>query len=389
MSDNLKKLTGKNPADYEPIAYNLINIPDVDLFKELVDKDDFLFDFIKENVSKRLEKVCNQSNYKNLLEFLKFYSPSYEEFMVSTLAKYATEDLTDTMLEIFVNGNDDEKTYCAKYFSYIQDPRALDLLKKYAYSDNNYLSANCAFTLAKFNNQEIYNDAIEKLHSNDDYEQLSAVKFLVSYGNQNATEEIIKTIKKSAFAENMASELPYLYDLAELIKNNRQDGLYILNIIINGLGETVALSQLYDFNIYNILEDLIKNNNDSMSSVVLLNACEKFTSLTENDEYLFDESKEVKDDVYSINKLLESVPYNAENLIDNELKEDSLFVFTALDFTTNTEKVRSLLNSKNQTLILKSVEILKELKNLTTQDKNIALENISNTDIKNIILAIN
>lgn len=389
MSDNFKKLTGKNPADYEPIAYNLINIPDVDLFKELVDKDDFLFDFIKENVSKRLEKVCNQSNYKNLLEFLKFYSPSYEEFIVSTLAKYATEDLTDTMLEIFVNGNDDEKTYCAKYFSYIQDPQALDLLKKYAYSDNNYLSANCAFTLAKFNNQEIYNDAIEKLHSNDDYEQLSAVKFLVSYGNQNATEEIIKTIKKSAFAENMASELPYLYDLAELIKNNRQDGLYILNIIINGLGETVALSQLYDFNIYNILEDLIKNNNDSMSSVVLLNACEKFTSLTENDEYLFDESKEVKDDVYSINKLLESVPYNAENLIDNELKEDSLFVFTALDFTTNTEKVRSLLNSKNQTLILKSVEILKELKNLTTQDKNIALENISNTDIKNIILAIN
>ncbi len=389
MSDNLKKLTGKNPADYEPIAYNLINIPDVDLFKELVDKDDFLFDFIKENVSKRLEKVCNQSNYKNLLEFLKFYSPSYEEFIVSTLAKYATEDLTDTMLEIFVNGNDDEKTYCAKYFSYIQDPQALDLLKKYAYSDNNYLSANCAFTLAKFNNQEIYNDAIEKLHSNDDYEQLSAVKFLVSYGNQNATEEIIKTIKKSAFAENMASELPYLYDLAELIKNNRQDGLYILNIIINGLGETVALSQLYDFNIYNILEDLIKNNNDSMSSVVLLNACEKFTSLTENDEYLFDESKEVKDDVYSINKLLESVPYNAENLIDNELKEDSLFVYTALDFTTNTEKVRSLLNSKNQTLILKSVEILKELKNLTTQDKNIALENISNTDIKNIILAIN
>lgn len=389
MSDNLKKLTGKNPADYEPIAYNLINIPDVDLFKELVDKDDFLFDFIKENVSKRLEKVCNQSNYKNLLEFLKFYSPSYEEFIVSTLAKYATEDLTDTMLEIFVNGNDDEKTYCAKYFSYIQDPQALDLLKKYAYSDNNYLSANCAFTLAKFNNQEIYNDAIEKLHSNDDYEQLSAVKFLVSYGNQNATEEIIKTIKKSAFAENMASELPYLYDLAELIKNNRQDGLYILNIIINGLGETVALSQLYDFNIYNILEDLIKNNNDSMSSVVLLNACEKFTSLTENDEYLFDESKEVKDDVYSINKLLESVPYNAEDLIDNELKEDSLFVFTALDFTTNTEKVRSLLNSKNQTLILKSVEILKELKNLTTQDKNIALENISNTDIKNIILAIN
>ena len=38
MSDKLKMLTGKNPRDFEPIAYNLVNIPDVDLFGELVDK---------------------------------------------------------------------------------------------------------------------------------------------------------------------------------------------------------------------------------------------------------------------------------------------------------------------------------------------------------------
>ena len=147
------------------------------------------------------------------------------------------------------------------------------------------------------------------------------------------------------------------------------------------------LSGLYPLN--NIDENLIKNNNDSMSSVVLLNACEKFTSLTENDEYLYDESKEVKEDVYAINKLLELVPYNAEELADEELKEDSPFVFTSLDFTTNVEKVRTLLKSNNQTLILKSVEILKELQKLTPEDKNIALENTSNSDIKNIILAIN
>lgn len=389
MSDNFKKLTGKNPDDFEPVAYSLINTPDIELFKELVDKDDFLFDFVKQNVSKRLEKVCNQSNYLNLLKLLKYYSPSYEEFIVSTLTKYTNEDLTDTMLEIFENGTEDEKTYCAKYFSYIQDTLALDLLKKYAYSDNNYLSSNCASTLAKFNDKEIYNTSVEKLKSDDEFEKLSAVKFLVSYGDKNAAKEIINAIKTSSFAENMASELPYLCELSELIKNNRQDGLYILNLIIGGLGETVALSQLYDFDIYNILEDIIKNNNDSMSSVVLLNACEKFTSLTENDEYLFDESKEVKDDVYSINKLLESVPYDAEELVDNELREDSPFVFTALDFTTNTEHVRKLLKSNNQTLILKSIEILKELKNLTPEDKNIALENTTNPDIKNIILAIN
>ena len=130
MSDNLKKLTGKNPQDFESVAYSLINNSDVELFAELVEKEDFLFDFVKQNVADRLSKVCNETNYLNLLNFLKYYSPSYEEFIISALVRYADEDLTDKMLEIFENGTDDEKTYCAKFFSLIQDPLAIDLLKQ-------------------------------------------------------------------------------------------------------------------------------------------------------------------------------------------------------------------------------------------------------------------
>ena len=33
MSDNLKKLTGKNPKDFEPVAYSLINNSDTELFR--------------------------------------------------------------------------------------------------------------------------------------------------------------------------------------------------------------------------------------------------------------------------------------------------------------------------------------------------------------------
>ena len=135
MSDKLKQLTGKNPKDFEPVAYSLINTPDVELFKELVERDDYLFDFVKNNVANRLKKNCNKDNYLNLLQLLKFYSPSYEDFIVSTLVKFANEDLTDTMLEIFNSGSDDEKTYCAKYFEYINDPLALDLIKRYAISE--------------------------------------------------------------------------------------------------------------------------------------------------------------------------------------------------------------------------------------------------------------
>ena len=29
MSDKLKKLTGKNPKDFEPVAFDVINITDV------------------------------------------------------------------------------------------------------------------------------------------------------------------------------------------------------------------------------------------------------------------------------------------------------------------------------------------------------------------------
>ena len=87
MSDLIKKLTGKNQSDYEPVARQLINIPDINLFEELVKQDDFLFDFVKQNVAKRLQNACNASNYRNLLALMKIYSPFYEDFIVSTLAK--------------------------------------------------------------------------------------------------------------------------------------------------------------------------------------------------------------------------------------------------------------------------------------------------------------
>lgn len=389
MSDKLKQLTGKNPKDFEPVSYSLINTPDVGLFAELVEKDDFLYDFIKQNVSKRLEKNCNKQNYLNLLKLLKYYSPSYEEFIVGQLVKYADEDLTDTMLELFENGTENEKTYCAKYFSYIKDPLALNCLKKYAYSQNPYLSANSISALASFGEREIYDEALGKLNSDDEFEQLSGAKFLVSYGDKSACDEIIKAIKTSSFAEHIASELPYLVPLKEILADYGQDGLYVLNQIISGLGEVSGLSQVFDFELYDILDNLINSDINSADAVVLLNAKDKFETLTENDEYMFDETKDTKQEVYDIKGLLDTIDDSKlANLADDELKQGSPFVFSALEFTDNIQKVRELLTSSNQTLILKSVEILKKLGALTSDDKNTALENITDENITNIILAI-
>jgi len=387
MNDVLKKLTGKNPKEFEPVAFNLINKPDVELFADLVEQDGFLFDFVKQNVSDRLAKCCNESNYLNLLSFLKYYSPSYEEFIVSVLADFADEDLTDKMLEIFEKGTEDEKTYCAKFFSYIQDPLALELLRKYAYSQNLSLASNCASTLGILKDEISYKEALEKLRCDDEFVKLDGVKFLTSYACKDAVVEIIRALKTSSMAENIAGEIPYLCDLFELYKLNPQDALFVLNSIINGLGEILGLEQLFDFQLYEFLQMLVGLDFNSKVAVVLANAKEKFDTLTENDEYLFDESKDVKNEVYEIKKLLAGVKIPS-GLSDEELKEDSLFVYTALDLTNNTAKIRDLLSSSNPTVVLKSVEVLKRLNELLPQDKQCALKSVQNDNIKNIIMAM-
>lgn len=389
MSENLKKLTGKNPKDFEPLAYALINTPDVELFAELVGSDDFLFDFVKQNVANRLSKVCNESNYMNLLALLKYYSPFYEDFIVSNLVKFADEDLTDKMLNLFEHGTDEEKTYCAKFFAFVQDPLALEFLQKNAYSENSALSSNCASTLAILGDKVSFNQAIEKLNSEDEFAKLEGVKFLVSYGDKVVVPEIIKVIKNSSMAENLAGELLYLTDLFELYKQNQEDGLFVLNSIINGLGEILGLAQIFDFRLYEFLEMLINGHKDSKVAVVLINAVDKFDTLTENDEYLFDETKDTKQEVNDIKKLLSTMNIGElYALVDEELEDGSLFVFSALEFTEDENKVRSLLSSANPTVVLKALEVLKILGVLTNDDKHKALDSVVDENLRSVIYAI-
>lgn len=389
MSDKLKNLTGKNPRDFEPVVFTLINNPDVDLFKELVDSDDFLFDFVKQNVCNRMASVCNESNYLNLLQFLKFYSPSYEDFIVSTLVNFADDELTDRMLGIFEDGTEDEKAYCAKFFSYIQEPVAIEFLKDNAYSQHQGLSSNCAAALAAVGDKDCYQKALEKLNSIDDFEKLDAVKFLVSYGNTDSVSNILTAIKSSSLAENIAGELLYLADIFSIIERSETDGLYILSLIINGLGEIFDLSQAFDFRLYEVLEFILNTTMTSEKAVVLLNAAEKFDVLTENDEYLFDNSKDVKQEVFDIKKLLKSVDREFLNsFVADELKPDSLLVYTALDLTSDVSGVRLLLGSNNQTVVLKAVETLKRLNVFSDEDRTAALSVVSDENIKSIINAM-
>ena len=297
--------------------------------------------------------------------------------------------MTDEILEIFETGTQNEKCYCAKFFSYIQDSLAIELLRNNSYTENESLNANCAATLGILGDEASYDEAIEKLSSEDEFEKLAAVKFLVIYGNKDALPKIIETMKTSTMAENIAGFIPYLIDFDELIKLNYTDGMLVLNNIINGLGEILGLYEVLNFNLYLIFEKILDKPADSIAATVLLNAEDKFNTLTENDEYLFDEDKNTQNEIKDIKKLLGGInKKNLKQLIIQELREDSPFVYTALDFTDNTDAVRELLRCDNQTIILKTAEILKKLNALDNTAKTVALLKITDENIKSIIRAL-
>jgi len=386
----IKQLTGKNKQEYEQAAAHIINCVDEAAFEELVSKEDFLFDFVKQNVANRLKNACNESNFKNLFNFLKFYSPSYDDFIAEVFVKFGDESINSKLFELLISGTEEEKSYAAKYFSHVKNEKAVKYLKGYAYSENEALSYNSAVALSFLNDRTCIDDAYKKLNSEDDFEVLSAVKFLSAYGEKDALKNIFEAMKVSSVSEYIACEIGYMESFLELLNTEyHENTLLAVNNILQGFGEIVPISNIFTFQLYEVFEKLIFSEPNSKNAIILLTAKNKFNLLTENDEYLFDEDKNTKDEVNAVKELLNAnLDDNLDNFIQTEINEDSDFVFSALELIKNPEIVRPLLKSRNQTLVLKAVEVIKSLNDLTQNDKETALEQVSDENIKSVILAL-
>lgn len=388
--DLIKKLTGKNPDEYEGVAKSLVDNSDVNLFAKLVKQDDFLFDFVKNNVANRIKKAVNQDNYLNLLNFLDNYSPSYDSVIAECLYNFGGIEILPAMKEIFVNGNVEKKAYALKYFSFV--PREyveelLPLIRQTAVSEFEPLSINSIEVLSKMNDEIFKTEALQKLNSEDEFEQYNGVKYLVAFKAVDALPQILKVMKKSSLSENIASEIPYLVPVEDLIKTD--DGVLVLCNIVSAIPEIIPPSAVIDYNLFSIFEDLYLNNLSSSSAVLLRLAQEKFAELTSNDEYLYDCDKNTKDEVFAINQLLVGIDsYKLKNLLYDELYDESDFVFFAVDFVDEQEELEALLDSSNPTLILKVLSILKEKGKLTSEHKTSALNTINADEIKQYIDAL-
>lgn len=369
-------------------------LADCDLkeFEGLCNKMDFLFDFVRENVYNRFKVSINKNNFKNIIKFFEIYSPYFDDFFASILAKYADEDLTDDILEILSTGSDFQKAYASSYFKKIPDTVAVEELIKNLKTEFEPLFLNCAEALGVMNDEISYKENLADLNSDDEFQVLKAVKFFVAYGKKDIFADLFEVMKNSNMPENIAGELSSMISPRELLNEDFPKGILVFNNLLNGLGEILPLENLFFYDVYDVLFDLSKVTPSPMSATILLNAKIKFNILTENDEYIFDLDKETKNEVLKIQKFLasqnEEFWTQQKSSLKSLLKENEPLLLTVLDivkemkFDIYADDILALLGTKNETLICEAVSTLKCLGKLDKIDR--AKINFKNENLKAI-----
>ena len=397
----LKDLTNKDEKKAIEAARYMIDNSDVELYKLLVEKSDFLFEFIRNNVCKRIEKVVSKDNFSNILKFWEIYSPHYDDLFATILVKYASQDLTDDIFEMLEKGTVEQKTYAAKYFSYIPDTVALEPLSKLAFCEDESLAYNAAEALGQMQDDVSYDIALSNLSSDDDFEVLKAVKFFVAYARKHPIKEIYKALEKSKMPENIAGQIPYMESLLVLLTSKyKEQTLFVIGNILNGLGEILPLSDIFQFELYEVIQNLIatnksRNEYSGLISAVLLAALSKFNMFCENQEYIFDEDKDTKQEVSAINDLLNELNSEFWNnqkhyLIDELDKNDSRIMFALplvveYSIMESVSKLEQLVNSENEALVCEVLTTLKSLNALNNVDIQKVIDRVQNQNIKAVI----
>ena len=399
----ISDLIGKDEAKAKVIAEKLVNTANIELFKALVYKTDFLFDFVKNNVARRIEEEVNKDNFKNIIKFFGVYSPDYDDLFAGILAKHASQDLTDEMFDLLLKGSDEQKAYCAKYFTFIPDTVSIEELQKYAFSDFEPLALNSAQALGIMRDDISYDIALSNLMSDDDFEKLQAVKFFSAYEKNPPLNEIFEAMKKSNMPENIAGEIPYIANLCSLFsqEEHRKNMLITFDNILSGLGEILPLSQIFQFELFETTEMLIEANKSehkyrSKIAQILLKEKSKIKMFCENEEYIFDEDKNTKQELCAVQKLLQAQPKTFwEEEKQEVLKEldhckhrivAAIEVIIDYKLTSAAPKLKELLlTHENEIVVCKCAEALSEFNMLSDIDKNTVLNKIQNENIKAII----
>ena len=394
----VKDITSKDENKALAAAFEMVNNSDTEMYKELVKTSDYLFQFVKDNVAKRIDKVVNKDNYKNLFNFFDVYSSDYDIVFAEIAARYADENVKQNLKFMFENSDIPRKIYIARCFEFMPEPSLSGEFIKFSFDENEYLASACSAALGAVEDKTSYNMALEYLNSDDDFLKLKALNFFMSYGANPSLDLLIDALHKSKMPENIAGKIAYLIPVTEILNENTEYGLDVINYLISGLGEILPLSDIFYFEIYNALSLLSKNdlkNNSSQAAVVLLKAKQKFNMFTENDEYTFDEDKSTKDEIKAVCKLLNSFSPEfwvlQKSEVSGELSKSEKRQHSALqiirDFHIKDsihDIVEMIYETESQTIICDGVAALKALDALVYVSKDDITAQISDETIKAI-----
>jgi hypothetical protein len=168
-----------------------------------------------------------------------------------------------------------------------------------------------------------------------------------------------------------------------------EDAILTFCYIVNGLVELIPPSQIIGFRVYEFIEKLLKSSPSGATAVALFLAKDKFNMITENEEYLFDEDKNTKNEVNDVKNLLNSANlYPLTSFLYEELYEDSDFIYFVLEIVRDKDSLVSLLSGDNQTVIIKVMELLKAQNELTDEYRQLALSKITDENLKIVANAI-
>lgn len=378
----LNDLISKDNSAAKEAAIKLLAEKDVESFKILNSKSEFLFDFIKEKILKNLIGAVNSKNCLNLFEFLKVYSPDFKGFILHPLVQFKTPEIEDKMLNFLCSGSDEEKTYATEFFTILADKTKYEKIKANLNADFeplkiasiNYLS-NLGFRLEFEESLNILED-----NSKDNFEKLTQVEFLAYFGDKKAFEPIYNYFINEDNSYTIANFLLDLKPFSTLIEENREDEiLNILSSIILNFPDSISFEEINYYINEGLFEFLLESENN-LSALILFYLKNKTELILEDENYLIDLTKENKKEANIINSKLNNaiqifdkketltLGLNSINYFENILsleiiKEENIEIiepiYNLLEKTTNNEIIMDILyclqnqNKLNETLINK------------------------------------
>lgn len=378
----LNDLISKDNSAAKGAAIKLLAEKDVESFKILNSKSEFLFDFIKEKILKNLIGAVNSKNCLNLFEFLKVYSPDFKGFILHPLVQFKTPEIEDKMLNFLCSGSDEEKTYATEFFTILADKTKYEKIKANLNADFeplkiasiNYLS-NLGFRLEFEESLNILED-----NSKDNFEKLTQVEFLAYFGDKKAFEPIYNYFINEDNSYTIANFLLDLKPFSTLIEENREDEiLNILSSIILNFPDSISFEEINYYINEGLFEFLLESENN-LSALIVFYLKNKIELILEDENYLIDLTKENKKEANIINSKLNNaiqifdkketltLGLNSINYFENILsleiiKEENIEIiepiYNLLEKTTNNEIIMDILyclqnqNKLNETLINK------------------------------------